>query len=453
MQENKMGTMPVGRLIISMSLPMMLSMLVQALYNIVDSIFVAKICENALTAVSLAFPIQNLMISVGSGTAIGVNSLLSKYLGQKRPHDASLSAKNGIFLSLCSFVVFAVAGLFFSKLYFTVQTADSEIIDFGNTYLFICLVFSFGIFMQLIYERLLLSTGKTIFAMISQLSGAITNIILDPILIFGLLGLPEMGVAGAAVATVAGQHVAFIVALVLNIKGNHEISISMKGFRPDLRMIKKIYAVGVPSIIMMSIGSVMTFLMNKILLIFSSTAAAVFGVYFKLQSFIFMPIFGMNSGIVPVIAYNYGAEKKERITKTLSHCIIYAVSIMLVGAAVMQLFPNQLLSLFEASDHMLEIGVTALRIISLSFIFAGYCIILSSAFQALGDGIMSMTVSIVRQLVVLIPSAYLLSLTGNVANVWWAFPIAEIASVTLSTIFMTRVYKNKIKKLGEKQNA
>ncbi|MBP3359508.1 MAG: MATE family efflux transporter [Clostridia bacterium] len=453
MQENKMGTMPIGKLIISMSLPMMLSMLVQALYNIVDSIFVAKICENALTAVSLAFPIQNLMISVGSGTSIGVNSLLSKYLGQKRPHDASLSAKNGIFLSLCSFVVFAAVGLIFSKLYFTVQTPDTEIIDFGSTYLFICLVFSFGIFMQLIFERLLLSTGKTVYAMISQLSGAITNIIFDPILIFGLFGFPEMGVAGAAIATVAGQHVACIVGLVLNIKCNHEISISMKGFRPDLRMIKKIYSVGVPSIIMMSIGSVMTFLMNKILLIFSSTAAAVFGVYFKLQSFIFMPIFGMNSGIVPIIAYNYGAEKKERITKTLSHCIFYAVAIMLIGAVIMQLFPKQLLALFEASENMLGIGVTALRIISLSFIFAGYCIILSSAFQALGDGIMSMTVSIIRQLVILVPSAYLLSLTGNVANVWWAFPIAELSSVTLSTIFMVRVYKNKIKKLGEKQNA
>ncbi len=452
-KENKMGTMPIGKLIFTMSFPMMISMLVQALYNIVDSIFVSKICENALTAVSLAFPVQNLMSSVGIGTAVGVNALLSKFLGQKRAQKASESAVNGLMLAVISYVVFALAGLFFSKLYFEVQTADQEILDYGNSYLKIVSVLSFGMFMQLMLERLLLSTGKTIFSMCSQLIGAIVNIIFDPIMIFGLFGFPKLGVAGAAYATVLGQFVAAIAALIFNIKFNHEITIFSKGFRPNGEMIKKIYAVGVPSIIMISIGSVMTFGMNKILLAFSSTAAAVFGVYFKLQSFVFMPVFGINSGMVPVIAYNYGAANKKRITKTMKICAAAAICIMIAGTAVMQLIPDVLLSFFEASQTMLDIGNTALRIISISFPFAGFCIIMSSTFQALGDGIKSMITSIVRQLVVLLPSAYLLSLTGEVSSVWWAFPISEISSLLLSLVFVAKVYKQKIKPLGDMKNA
>ena len=448
-KENKMGIMPVGKLIFSMSFPMMVSMLVQALYNIVDSIFVSKICENALTAVSLAFPVQNLMMSVGVGTSIGVNAILSKFLGQKRPEKASESAENGIFLAIISYIVFAVAGLAFSKFYFSVQTSDEQILEFGNSYLKIVSVLSFGMFMQLMLERLLLSTGKTMFSMCSQLIGAVVNIIFDPIFIFGLFGCPKMGVAGAAYATVLGQFIAAIAAFIFNIKFNKEISLFRARFKPNGEMIKKIYAVGVPSIIMMSIGSVMTFGMNKILLAFSSTAAAVFGVYFKLQSFVFMPVFGINSGMVPVIAYNYGAGDKKRITKTIKICASAAVCIMVAGFAVMQLIPDVLLSLFEASPTMIEIGSISLRIISISFPFAGFCIIMGSTFQALGDGIKSMITSIFRQLVVLLPSAYLLSLTGNVNNVWWAFPISEIFSLVISLIFVVSIYKSKIKPLGE----
>lgn len=447
LKENKMGTMPISKLIISMSLPMMISMLVQALYNIVDSIFVAKICEDALTAVSLAFPMQSLMISIGNGTSVGVNALLSKYLGQKQPEKASASAKNGIFLSIISCLVFMVIGWFFSEAFFRAQTTDIEIVSYGTTYLKWVTVFSLGIYLQLMFERLLTSTGKTIYSMISQLTGAIINIILDPILIFGLFGAPELGVAGAAIATVIGQYAAAFVGLICNIKFNKEISISFKGFRPNGKMIKKIYAVGIPSIIMMSIGSVMTFLMNKILLGFTSTASAVFGVYFKLQSFIFMPVFGLNSGMIPVVAYNYGARNKKRITTTIRLCITYAVSIMVIGMLIMQFFPKVLLNLFEASPSMIEIGVPALRLISLSFPFAGFCMIISSTFQALGNGVFSMLVSFVRQLIVLIPAAFLLSLTGNVTNVWFSFPIAEISSVLLSTGFFIHLYKTKIKSL------
>ena len=447
MKENKMGTMPVSKLIISMSLPMMLSMLVQALYNVVDSIFVAQINEHAFTAVSLAFPVQNLIASVGCGSAIGVNALLSRYLGQKMPHKASNSAKNGIFLAIASYVVFALLGVFFTKTYFAVQTNDSRIIGYGTEYLSICMIFSLGAFIQMMSERLLLSTGKTMFSMASQLVGSIVNIILDPVLIFGWFGVPAMGVAGAAIATVAGQHAAALTAILLNIKCNKEISLSPKGFKPDGKMIKKIYSVGIPSIIMMSIGSVTTFFMNKILLGFTSTAAAVFGAYFKLQSFIFMPIFGMNSGMVPIIAYNYGARRPDRIIKTIKLCVIYAVCIMIVGIVVMWSIPDKMLMLFNPSEALLRLGVPAMRIISLSFTFAGYCIICGSAFQALGNGVLSMIVSIVRQLVVLLPVAYLLALTGDVNNVWWSYPIAEIASLVVSTTCLVWIYNKKIKSL------
>lgn len=449
-KENKMGVMPVNQLLISMSLPMMISMLVQALYNIVDSVFVSRINENALTAVSLAFPIQTLMIALGSSTGVGINALLSKSLGEKNFNKANKTAVNGIFLSWVSYVVFLLVGIFLTGPFYLSQTKDAQIIEYGKQYLTIICCCSFGMYTQFVSERLLQSTGKTFYTMITQGTGAIINIILDPIFIFGYFGVPRMGVAGAAIATVIGQIVAGIAAMIINIKKNTEIRIQFRGFKPDMHIIAQIYRVGIPSIIMQAIGSVMTYGMNKILLAFTSTAAAVFGVYFKLQSFIFMPVFGLNNGMVPIIAYNYGAGKKGRLIKTIKLSIAYAVVLMLIGFAVFQIFPAQLFALFEASETMLSIGIPALRIISISFLLAGFSIVCSSVFQALGNGVYSMFVSIARQLVVLLPVAYLLSLSGSVTNVWWAFPIAELMSVLLSSFFMYRIYHKVIKYIGEK---
>lgn len=448
-QENKMGIMPVNKLLLSMSLPIMISMLVQALYNIVDSIFVAKISENALTAVSLAFPIQSLMIATATGTGVGVNAILSKSLGEKNFEKANRAAVNGVFFALMSYLLFVVIGLAATMPFYRSQTADAEILAYGKQYLTIVCVASIGLFTQIIFERLLQSTGKTIYTMITQGTGAIINIILDPILIFGLLGFPAMGVAGAAAATVAGQIIGGIMGIVINEKVNHEIKLVWKGFKPNLPMIGGIYKVGVPSIIMQAIGSVMTYGMNLILISFTSTATAVFGVYFKLQSFIFMPIFGLNNGMIPIIAYNYGAGKKERLVKTIKLSIAYAMTMMVIGFLIFQTLPQVLLQWFNASERMLEIGVPALRIISISFLLAGFCIICGSVFQALGNGIYSMVVSIARQLVVLLPAAFLLSRLGNVNYVWWAFPIAELMSLALSTFFLFRIYHKIIKHIGE----
>lgn len=448
-QENKMGIMPVNKLLITMSLPMMISMLVQALYNIVDSIFVSMISENALTAVSMAFPIQTLMIAVAGGTTVGVNALLSRSLGEKEYERANKVAVNGIFLAIVSFAAFFLVGFLGSRAFFLTQTKVEEIVAFGTEYMTLCCCASLGIFMQFIFEKLLQSTGKTIYTMFTQGAGAIVNLILDPVLIFGYLGFPAMGVAGAAIATVTGQFIAAILAIVFNIKCNKEIHLSFRKFKPDLHLIGLIYQVGLPSIIMQAIGSVMTYGMNRILVTFTETATAVFGVYFKLQSFIFMPVFGLNNGMIPIIAYNYGAGKKERVIKTMKQSIIYAVSIMLVGLMIMEFFPKTLLGLFNASEHMLSIGVPALRIICLSFVFAGFCIVVGSVFQALGNGVYSMIVSIARQLLVLLPAAYLLSRLGNVNYVWWAFPIAELMSVAMSTFFLIRIYKKIIVKIGK----
>ncbi len=446
-KENKMGVMPIPKLLITMSLPMMLSMLVQALYNIVDSIFVAQIDEYALTAVSLAFPLQNLMIGVATGTGVGINALLSRSLGEKNEKEASLAANNGIFLALVSYLVFALIGLTVSRPFFAMQTKIPEIVEYGTTYLTIICICSFGLFMQIAFERLLQSTGKTLYTMITQSLGAIINIIMDPILIFGLFGFPKMGVAGAAVATVFGQIIAMTLALIFNLKVNHEIRLGIKGFRPNMRVIRVIYSVGVPSIIMMAIGSVMTFGFNKILLMFTSTATAVFGVYFKLNSFAFMPVFGLNNGMIPIIAYNYGAQNKQRITATIKMSICIAVSLMLIGLAVFQLIPDKLLLLFNASDHMLNIGVPALRTISLSFLFAGFCIVVGSVFQALGNGIYSLIISIARQLVVLLPAAYILAHTLGLNAVWWSFNIAEIVSLVMSAVLLKKIYKEKIQSM------
>ncbi|MCM1136830.1 MAG: MATE family efflux transporter [Clostridium sp.] len=444
-QENKMGVVPVNKLLISMSLPMMLSMLVQALYNIVDSIFVSRIDENALTAVSLAFPIQSLMIALGAGTGVGINALLSKALGEKDFEKANKAAVNGVFLAAVSFVIFLLVGIFAVTPFYVSQTEDAQIVEYGKKYLSIVCCCSFGVYTQFVFERLLQSTGKTVYTMLTQGLGAIINIILDPIFIFGYFGIPRMGVAGAAIATVIGQVAAGTVGIIVNQKKNTEIKLIFKGFRPDMAIIGQIYQVGVPSIIMQSIGSVMTYGMNRILLTFTSTAAAVFGVYFKLQSFVFMPIFGLNNGMVPIVAYNYGARKKDRLIKTVKYSIIYAVVIMIVGFAVFQVFPAQLFALFDASEAMLAIGIPALRIISVSFLFAGFCIVSGSMFQALGNGVYSMLTSIARQLVILLPAAYLLSLTGNVNNVWWSFPIAELMSLVMTVYFLIRINNKVIK--------
>lgn len=446
-KENKMGVMPINKLIVSISLPIMISMLIQALYNVVDSIFVAKISENALTAVSLAFPIQNLMIAIGTGTGVGINAYLSKSLGEGNKKEASKAANNGLFLALISYVAFFIFGLFFVKPFYELQTNNAEIIELGSTYLSICSFLSIGLFGQITLERLLQSTGKTLYTMVTQGTGAIINLIFDPILIFGLFGMPALGVKGAAMATIFGQIVSMCLAVFFNIKINKDITLSFKNFKPDFKAIKRIYSIGIPSIIMVSIASVMTFLLNKILLTFSSTATAVFGIYFKLQSFVFMPIFGLNNGLIPIISYNYGANKGERMEKAIKLSIIYAVSIMLIGLFIFQVFPRQLLSFFNASEEMIAIGIVALKRISISFLFAGFCIITVSVFQALGYGVSSLIVTVSRQLIVLVPMAYLLSKTGNIDNIWYAFPIAEVVSVTLSFIFMKKLYNEVLKPL------
>lgn len=445
--ENKMGVMPVGKLLIQMALPMMISMLVQALYNIVDSIFVGYISENALTAVSLAFPIQNLMIAVATGTGVGINALLSMRLGQKNQNAVNDTAMNGLFLSLCSTLIFIVLGFTIPEVYFKSQTTDLEIIDYGVKYLRVCLIGSFGLFSGITFERLLQATGQTVNSMIAQLAGAITNIALDPIMIFGLLGCPALGITGAALATVVGQFVTFFVSAYLNFKKNKEIVFNFKTFKPSKSVIAEIYRVGIPSILLASIGSVMTYLMNLILGAFTMTAVAVFGVYFKLNSFIFMPVFGMNNALVPIIAYNYGARNRKRITGTLKRGVIIILCIMTFGTILFELFPEFLLGLFNASPEMLEIGIPALRIIAIHFPVAAICIIFMSCFQALGMGITSMIVSFVRQLVVLLPVAYLLSLIGVLSSVWWCFPIAEFSALILSSFFMIKVFKVKLKDL------
>ena len=449
-QENKMGVMPENRLLLTMAIPIVISMLVQALYNVVDSVFVAQLSEDALNAVSLAFPVQNLMIAVAVGTGVGINALLSKSLGEGNQAKADRTAMNGLFLSALSFLVFAVIGLTCSRLYFTIQTDIQRIVDYGESYMMICCVCSFGVFFQITLERTLQATGRTLYTMFTQATGAIINIILDPIMIFGLFGFPRMEVAGAALATVTGQIVAAILGLFFNLKKNPDLHLSVRGFRPSRTIIGGIYSVGIPSIVMQSIGSVMVFGMNQILIAFTQTATAVFGVYFKLQSFIFMPVFGLNNGMVPIIAYNYGARKPERIVKTIKLSVMYAVGIMLLGLLAFQLIPDVFLKMFMAEDSgsdMLTIGVPALRIISISFLLAGFSVVCSSVFQALGHGVLSLAVSVIRQLVVLLPVAFVLSRVRGLDAVWWAFPIAELFAVTLSALFLRRVFRREVEPL------
>ena len=451
--ENKMGVMPENKLLLNMALPMIISMLIQACYNVVDSYFVAKLSQDALNAVSLAFPVQNLMIAVAVGTGVGINALLSRSLGQKDFERADRTAMNGVLLEGLSGLVFTALGLTCARLFYTIQTDIPGIISYGVDYLTIIAGCSMGIFMSVAAERLVQATGRTVYAMVIQGTGSVINLILDPILIFGLFGFPRLEVAGAAVATVAGQIVGGLVGLCLSLTRNPEIHMSFAGLRPKKEIISGIYSVGLPSIIMQSIGSVMVFGMNQILIAFTSTATAVFGIYFKLQSFIFMPVFGLNNGMVPIVAYNYGARKPERIIKTVKLAVTYAVCIMAVGFALFQLFPDVFLSLFEAEGEeagdLLTIGVPALRIISTSFLLAGFCIVCGSVFQALGHGVLSLAVSVVRQLIVLLPAAFVLARLGGLHVVWWSFPFAELFSTTLTALFLYWVYKKEVAPMRE----
>lgn len=447
-QENKMGVMPVGRLLTTMSVPMMISMLVQALYNVVDSMFVSRIDEYALTALSMAFPIQNLMIAIAVGLGVGLNAVLSRALGAKDQESVGSAADSGMLLMAVCGAVFMLGGATIVRPFYEAQTGITEIVEYGVSYTSIIMLGGMGVFFQVLFERTLQSTGRTVLTMISQSLGAIINIILDPIMIFGLLGMPKMGVAGAALATIIGQWIAATVGLIMNLRMNPEVGIGRHRFHVHGATLRRILAIGVPSVIMQSIGSVMTFLMNQILIAFSSTAVAVFGVYFKLQSFVFMPVFGLNNGTVPIVAYNYGARKPERMTQTIKYGICAATVIMTVGMLIFQTVPDKLLMIFDASQEMLRIGVPALRIISLSFPVAGLCIGCGSVFQALGYSVYSMITSLVRQLVVLIPCAFIIGrLTGNVTMVWWAFVIAEVFSLVLTMRFYRKVDREVIKTL------
>lgn len=443
--QNKMGTAKMLPLILSMSLPAMFSMLVQALYNIVDSYYVSQLSEKALAAVSLAFPIQNLQIAFAVGTAVGVTSLISRRLGQGRREEAGAAATHGILLGLATSLLFAVYGAFFSTPFFRLFESDPEIIQMGGQYISICLVLSFGCFVSISLEKTLQATGNMIMPMVSQLVGAITNILLDPVFIFGYFGMPALGIAGAAVATVAGQIVAMIVCIVVVIVGEHEIKISFRGFRFSVKTIKDVYAVGLPAIVMQAIGTVMTIAMNAILAGFSTAAYTVFGLYFKLQSFVFMPVFGLTQGLLPIMGFNYGAKNKKRLLSALKNGCLIALCVMLAGMLVFLLLPDKLLGIFNPSAELLEIGIPALRIICTCFVFAALGIVSSTLFQAVGRGTYSLVVSLMRQLVVLVPAAWILAAaTGQVSAVWWAFPIAETVSLCISIIFFLRLYRKEI---------
>ena len=440
-QENKMGTMPIAPLLAGMAVPMMISMLVQALYNVVDSIFVAQISQDALNAVSLAFPLQNLMIAVGGGTGVGMNALLSRSLGEKKQDMADRAANTGIFVFLLSAVVFGVCGFLLARPFFLAQTDIAPIVDYGTAYARICLGLSIGIFSQFCFERLLQSTGRTVYSMITQIIGAVINIIMDPILIFGLFGFPRMEVAGAAVATVMGQIIAAFIGLVMNLRFNPDIHIRFRAIRPDREIVREIYRVGVPSIVMQSIGSVMTFGMNKILMGFTDTATAVFGAYFKLQSFIFMPVFGLNNGMVPIISYNYGAARMDRVRRTFRLTATVATVVMVIGCAAFNLIPHVLLGFFNPSQEMLSIGTVALRVISYSFLLAGFDIIAGSVCQAIGNPVYTLICSVCRQLAALLPAAWLLAQTGILDLVWFCFPISELVSLVLSIFFLRKTMR------------
>ena len=450
--ENKMGTMPINKLIINMSLPLITSMFVQAFYNIVDSLFVARINEDALTAVSMSFPAQNLMISAGVGVGVGITALIARYLGAHDEKGITRVVHNGIFLGILNSILFALFGIFLAKFYFEFQKASGIIETYGIQYLSICSIFAFSIIMEITFERMLIASGKTIYTMITQSTGAIINIIFDPIFIFGLFGFPKMGIVGAAVATIFGQTVAMFMALYFNVVKNHEVRISIKKFAVDFKTIINIYEIGFPSIVMQSAASFMIFQLNNLLASFSTTATAVLGVYFKLQSFVILPVFGLNNSVISIVSYNYGAGKIKRLLKTVKVANIYAFSIMLAGFVLCQILPVQILKIFDASDNMLAIGVPALRIISFSFLIAPFSIVSSGTFQALGKGTFSLIISLIRQLIVILPLSYLLSRVMGMKGVWVAFPIAEIVAGILTIIYLRKLYKNEIMKRNIKRH-
>ena len=450
--ENKMGTMPINKLIINMSLPLITSMFVQAFYNIVDSLFVARINEDALTAVSMSFPAQNLMISAGVGVGVGITALIARYLGAHDEKGITRVVHNGIFLGILNSILFALFGIFLAKFYFEFQKASGIIETYGIQYLSICSIFAFSIIMEITFERMLIASGKTIYTMITQSTGAIINIIFDPIFIFGLFGFPKMGIVGAAVATIFGQTVAMFMALYFNVVKNHEVRISIKKFAVDFKTIVNIYEIGFPSIVMQSAASFMIFQLNNLLASFSTTATAVLGVYFKLQSFVILPVFGLNNSVISIVSYNYGAGKIKRLLKTVKVANIYAFSIMLAGFVLCQILPSQILKIFDASDNMLAIGVPALRIISFSFLIAPFSIVSSGTFQSLGKGTFSLIISLIRQLIVILPLSYLLSRVMGMKGVWIAFPIAEIVAGILTTIYLRKLYKNEIMKRNIKRH-
>ena len=450
--ENKMGTMPINKLIINMSLPLITSMFVQAFYNIVDSLFVARINEDALTAVSMSFPAQNLMISAGVGVGVGITALIARYLGAHDEKGITRVVHNGIFLGILNSILFALFGIFLAKFYFEFQKASGIIETYGIQYLSICSIFAFSIIMEITFERMLIASGKTIYTMITQSTGAIINIIFDPIFIFGFFGFPKMGIVGAAVATIFGQTVAMFMALYFNVVKNHEVRISIKKFAVDFKTIVNIYEIGFPSIVMQSAASFMIFQLNNLLASFSTTATAVLGVYFKLQSFVILPVFGLNNSVISIVSYNYGAGKIKRLLKTVKVANIYAFSIMLAGFVLCQILPSQILKIFDASDNMLAIGVPALRIISFSFLIAPFSIVSSGTFQALGKGTFSLIISLIRQLIVILPLSYLLSRVMGMKGVWIAFPIAEIVAGILTTIYLRKLYKNEIMKRNIKRH-
>lgn len=443
-QPNKMGVMPIGKLLANMALPMIASMLVQALYNIVDSIYISRVSESAVTALSLAFPVQNMMIAFSSGVAVGVNALLSKSLGEKNQKMVNKAAGNGIVITLFAVVVFMLFGFLGAHPYYAMQSNVEETVAGGSAYISIACIFSLGCFMQMLLERILQSTGRTVYSMITQSTGAIINIILDPIFIFGFFGIPAMGIAGAAIATVIGQWIAAFMALFFNIKKNPDVKFEISALKLEGEAVKRIIVVGVPSLVMMAIGSVMNFGMNQILQGFSETATGVFGIYYKVQSFFFMPVFGLNGATISIVAYNYGARDKGRLMKAVKLAVGSCMAIMILGLLAFQLIPSVLLGIFNPSEEFMALGCTAFRIISIHFPIAAVCIAIGGCFQALGIGLYSTIVSLGRQLVVLLPAAYLLSLTGDVNNVWWAFVIAEFMSLALTLFFFRKLYKNRI---------
>lgn len=446
-KENKMGVMPVRKLLITMSLPVVISMFVQAMYNLIDSIFVAQINQDALTAVNMAFPMQSLMIAFQTGLGVGMNAMISRLLGEKKPRDAGYAATHGLILTLVNYLIFLAVGLTAVRAFFSVQSKSGAVIRYGEEYLSVICVFSFGLFFQICFERLLQATGKTVYSMIMQGVGALINIFLDPVFIFGVefLGIPAMGMRGAAIATVLGQCIACGLGAFLHFKFNKDLKLVFKGFKPDFNIIKKIYAVGIPSILMSALVSVMTYCMNIILKDYEEAAATAFGVYFKLQSFVIMPVFGMNNGIVPIIAYNYGARKGERIVKTVKLGVIYASAVMLIGLALFQFLPGFFLSFFNPDEALIRIGIPALRTISIGFVFTGACIVLTSALQSLGNGIQSLIVFLVRLLVPVLPLAWLFGRLWGVEAIWFALPVSEVCGLTLAVIFVLRTMRRVVK--------